>query len=233
MAGLLAIAAVSSGRALTAASFAASAVNGPNTIATLVVQPPPTTSASVGPGGGVHVAWDASPTAAAESVTYRVLRSPGGAGAYAQVSASPIEWLTYDDVPAGDGTYDYAVLAAVSSFTSAAGPVATVVVDVTAPTAVTLSAATGKTAVGSIDLTWTASSDAGSGIAGYVIHYAQAATCPAASASAYPSVVRVGPVTATEVDGLVRHQKYCLYAEAEDVAGHTSAPSNVASATAK
>lgn len=106
-------------------------------------------------------------------------------------------------------------------------------VDGTPPTAATsVTAASGGTN-GAVDLSWTAATDATSGVAGYTIRYVQAATCPAASESAYPGTTSVGAVTATTVSGLTRNKQYCFYLTTGDGAGNQSGPSDVASAKAK
>ncbi len=109
----------------------------------------------------------------------------------------------------------------------------TLKIDTTAPTAVTgLTAATG--AFGSpvtVDLTWTAGSDALSGVAGYTVYWVAAATCPAASPANYPSSAAVGAVTSYSISGLVSGTKYCTYLTTTDNAGNVSTPSAVAGPT--
>jgi hypothetical protein len=133
----------------------------------------------------------------------------------------------------GDGVHALSARA-----TDVAGNVATptivsIRIDGTAPSAASgLAAATGASA-GQVALTWTAGSDATSGVAGYTIRYVQSATCPAASPSAYPSTTSVGAVTAATVGELVSGKKYCFYLVTLDAAGNQSGPSNVANAKAK
>lgn len=106
----------------------------------------------------------------------------------------------------------------------------TIKIDGTAPTAATgLVAAQG--AAGNpvtVDLTWTAGTDATSGVAGYTVYWVLAATCPAASPANYPNAASVGVVTSYSISGLVSGSKYCAYLTTTDVAGNVSAPSGVA-----
>lgn len=102
----------------------------------------------------------------------------------------------------------------------------TVKIDLTAPTAATgLTGAKGLSA-GQINLTWTAGTDALSGVAGYTIHRTGVvASCPATSAANYPNTLSVGAVTSATVSGLVSTSKYCFYLTTNDVAGNASANS--------
>ena len=105
----------------------------------------------------------------------------------------------------------------------------TVKIDLTAPTAATgLLTAKGLSA-GQITLSWTAGTDALSGVAGYTIHRSGAvASCPAATTANYPNTVSVGAVTSATISGLVSASKYCFYLTTNDVAGNVSANSAVA-----
>ena len=102
----------------------------------------------------------------------------------------------------------------------------TVQIDGTAPTNATgLAAATG-TATGTVSLTWTAGSDATSGLAGYTIHRSGVvASCPATTAANYPTTYAVGAVTSAAPGGMVSNSKYCFYITATDNAGNVSAAS--------
>jgi len=102
----------------------------------------------------------------------------------------------------------------------------TVKIDLTAPTAATgLTGAKGLSA-GQINLTWTAGTDALSGVAGYTIHHTGiVASCPATTPANYPTTVSVGAVTSTTVSGLSSGSKYCFYLTTNDVAGNASASS--------
>jgi len=104
----------------------------------------------------------------------------------------------------------------------------TVKIDLTAPTAATgLGTAKGGSS-GQITVSWTAGTDALSGVAGYTIRYVQLNACPAPSVAAYPSSVGVGAVTSTTIGGLVSGSKYCLYLITNDNAGNPSANSAAA-----
>ena len=178
--------------------------------------------------GSVQLSWTASATVASESGSYLVMRRPSG-GSYAQVASTGS--LAYTDAP-GDGSWEYLVRAAVSSF-SADSNSRGVSIDLTPPTAASgVTAATGS-ASGSVDLAWAAGTDATSGVSGYTIHYVQANSCPAPGAGAYPTTVSVGAVTSQSVGGLVKNKNYCFYLVTSDAAGNASGPSNVASAKAK
>ena len=102
-------------------------------------------------------------------------------------------------------------------------------IDTTAPTAATgITTAKGLSA-GQIALTWTAGTDALSGVSGYTIHRSGVvASCPAANTTNYPNATTVGAVTSATISGLVSASKYCFYLTTTDNAGNVS----VASATA-
>lgn len=102
----------------------------------------------------------------------------------------------------------------------------TVKIDLTAPTAATgLSTAKGGSS-GQIDVSWTAGTDALSGVAGYTIHRTGiVASCPATSTANYPTAIAVGAVTTTTISGLVSGSKYCFYLTTNDNAGNASANS--------
>jgi hypothetical protein len=211
----------------TVAAFAGLTSSPGNRFAFLEVQPASQNAPSAS-GGTVQLSWSASPTAATEAVTYAVLRSPAGAGAFAQVGST--SGLTHGDSPP-DGTYDYRIRTVVSTFTRDSGT-RTVLSDATAPTAATgLTAATGSSN-GSIDLAWTAGTDATAGVNGYTIRYVAASKCPVASPSAYPNTTSVGAVTSATVTGLAKG-RHCFYLVTIDGVGNTSGPSDVADAAAK
>lgn len=101
----------------------------------------------------------------------------------------------------------------------------TVKIDLTAPTAATSIALAKGAASGNLKITWTAGTDALSGVAGYTIRYVQANACPAASVANYPNSVAVGAVTSTTVTGLASNVFYCAYLITNDAAGNGSANS--------
>jgi len=111
----------------------------------------------------------------------------------------------------------------------------TVKIDTTAPTnASALTGATpgGGNPAGTVNLSWTAGSDATSGLAGYTIHRSGAVTsCPAVSPANYPTTYAVGVVTSTQVAGMTSGSKYCFYITATDVAGNVSTNSAAAGPT--
>lgn len=106
----------------------------------------------------------------------------------------------------------------------------TIRIDTTAPTAATGLAAAIGTTTGTVSLSWSAASDADSGVTGYDIQYAQAANC---STATYSASVSVSSVTAATVSGLVSGKSYCFRLVTRDGAGNTSAASGTASAKAK
>lgn len=121
------------------------------------------------------------------------------------------------------------------SATDAVGNVSTTVtstirIDTIAPTAATGLAAASGTAAGTVSLTWSAASDAHSGVAGYDVRYVQAGNC---SSATYSLSVSVGNVAATTVSGLTSGKSYCFRLVTRDGAGNTSAASGTASAKAK
>lgn len=213
--------------ASTDGAFSSATSSPANRFANLEVAPATLDPASV-TGGTVRLTWTASATAATETVTYGVMRRNGG-GAYGQIAS--VSGLTYDDAP-GDGAWEYVIRASVSAF-SADSSAQGATIDGTPPAAASGVTAAAGTSNGTVTLTWTAGTDATSGVAGYTIRYVQANACPSASASAYPSSASVGAVTSTTVSGLTRNRTYCFYLITSDGAGNQSGPSNVASAKAK
>ena len=102
----------------------------------------------------------------------------------------------------------------------------TVKIDTTAPTAATaLSSAVG--ASGSpvtVDLSWTAGTDALSGLQGYEVRWTNAvASCPAQNTTNFPNSATVGAVTSYSISGLVAGSQYCAYLVTIDNAGNRSA----------
>jgi len=109
----------------------------------------------------------------------------------------------------------------------------TIKIDGTPPTTPTLSAARGG--VGppvTVEFSWTAATDATSGVAGYTFRWVQANPCPAASPANYPNQVALGLVTSYSLDG-TNNTWYCGYVVALDVAGNVGANSNTASERAR
>lgn len=117
--------------------------------------------------------------------------------------------------------------------TDAAGNVSTtatqtIKIDGTAPTAATgLTSATG--ANGSpvtVDLTWTAGTDALSGVASYEVRWTNAvATCPAQNTTNFPNSATIAAATAYSISGLTAGSQYCAYLVTIDNAGNRSANS--------
>jgi hypothetical protein len=120
---------------------------------------------------------------------------------------------------------------------SSATSTQTIKIDLTAPTAVTgLTQTRGLAgAPVTVDLSWTAGTDALSGVQGYVVHWTNpwAGACPAASPVNMPNSVTIGAVTAYSISGLVSGSKYCSYMNTLDNAGNQSANSAVVSSNAR
>src|SRR4029077_14091598 len=107
----------------------------------------------------------------------------------------------------------------------------TVKIDLTAPTNATGLAGVTGTVSGTVDLSWTAGSDALSGLSGYTIHRSGiVASCPATTPANYPTSYAVSGTSAT-VGGMTSGSKYCFYITATDNAGNASAASAAAGPT--
>ncbi|HEV2012130.1 MAG TPA: hypothetical protein VGS17_14025 [Candidatus Limnocylindria bacterium] len=104
----------------------------------------------------------------------------------------------------------------------------TVKIDLTTPTTAGAFTVNLGQQNGEADLTWTAGTDALSGVAGYLIRRATATTCPAATAANYPTNLTVGAVTAYTWTGLTSGTSYCFYIQTKDNAGNLSAASALA-----
>ena len=104
----------------------------------------------------------------------------------------------------------------------------TVKIDLTAPTAATaLASAVGAAgAPVTVELSWTAGTDALSGLQGYEVRWTNAiTTCPAQSVANFPNSATIGAVTAYSITGLVSSSNYCAYLVTLDNAGNRSANS--------
>ena len=105
----------------------------------------------------------------------------------------------------------------------------TVKIDVSAPNlpgGVTLASGANGGAK-TVELSWTASTDATSGLQGYEVRWTGPITsCPAANATNYPNSATVGAVTAYTIAG-ANSSDYCAYVVSIDNAGNRSANSAV------
>ena len=216
----------------TGASFVGSTTNPNQSWNTQnVTSPAAFTSATSKPAGQIDLVWTATASpAGSHTLTYLVLRGPVG-GPYAQVGTSA--GLTYSDTPPADGTYEYVVQAKMAQgagfFTSANSAKKSTKSDRTAPTAATGLLTAKGAAAGQVLVSWTAGTDAGTGVAGYTIHRSGVvAACPATTPANYPNTTAVGVVTSTTIGGLVSGSKYCFYLTTNDVAGNVSANSAAA-----
>ena len=99
----------------------------------------------------------------------------------------------------------------------------------TVPTGVGSASTVGNPA--NIDVTWTAATDAMSGVAGYTVRWVQATTCPAATPANYPNAAAAGNVTTYNITPLTKNAMYCAYVIATDNAGNQSAASAVTGPT--
>jgi hypothetical protein len=112
----------------------------------------------------------------------------------------------------------------------------TVKIDLTAPTVATAvtSAMGAAGAPVTVDLTWTAGTDALSGLAGYEVRWTAnlgASPCPAANTTNFPNSATIGAVTAYSISGLVANDRHCAYLVTIDNAGNRSAISAVTGPT--
>ncbi|MGH2450220.1 MAG: hypothetical protein ACRDGE_02905 [Candidatus Limnocylindria bacterium] len=110
----------------------------------------------------------------------------------------------------------------------------TIKIDATPPSTPTLSAARGPAGGPqfTVEFSWTAATDATSGVSGYTLYWVQANACPAASPADYPNAVPLGLVTDYSLVGS-NNTWYCGYIVSHDVAGNTSTESNVATERAR
>ncbi len=110
----------------------------------------------------------------------------------------------------------------------------TVKIDLTAPTAATaLTSATGAAgAPVTVDLTWTAGTDALSGVSGYEVRWTgNVAACPAANTTNFPNSATIGAVTSYSINWATAGDKLCAYLVTIDNAGNRSANSAVTGPT--
>jgi len=110
----------------------------------------------------------------------------------------------------------------------------TIKIDLTAPTAVT--ALTSATGAGgnpiTVDLAWTAGTDALSGLSGYEVRWTgNVAACPAANTANFPNSATIGAVTSYSINWAVAGDKLCAYLVTIDNAGNRSANSAVTGPT--
>ena len=225
----------------TGASFTGASTNPNQSWNTQTVTPPASfTSATPMPAGQIDLVWTATTSpAGSHTLTYLVLRGPVG-GPYAQVGTTA--GLTYSETPASDGTYEYVIQAKIAQgagfFTSGNSAAMSSLSDRVAPTVVsglTQTRGAGGAPV-TVDLSWTAATDAGgTGVGGYVVNWTNVVTgaCPAINAANYPNSVSIGAVTTYSVSGLISGSKYCSYLVTKDVAGSVSGSSAVVSSNAR
>lgn len=223
----------------TGASFTSSTTNPGGSWNTATVQPPTAVTATSAAAGAVTLTWTASTTTitGTQVKTYDVYRGPVGGPYSTLVGSTTASTLTLSDTPSTDGSYGYVVQTRIAqgagAFTAAAGAV-TGTSDRTAPTVGALSAVRGSNldALVTVDFSWAAGTDATSGVAGYVLHWVQASTCPTvANTTNFPTAVSTGNVTSYQLTGTA--VKYCAYLQTQDAAGNLSVASNIASAIAR
>ena len=104
----------------------------------------------------------------------------------------------------------------------------TVRIDLTVPTAATALASAVGAAGGpvTVDLSWSAGTDALSGLQGYEVRWTNAiGTCPAQSVANFPNSATISAVTAYSITSLVSSSNYCAYLVTLDNAGNRSANS--------
>jgi hypothetical protein len=153
-----------------------------------------------------------------------VSRNVDGGGNVAGASPMTIPAL-------GQGTHTVAYFATDVAGNSNGATTQTIKVDTLPPTAATGLTSVKGVATGSIDLTWSAGTDGGSGVSGYTIHRTGAlgaGGCPVANTGNYPNTSTVGVVTATTIAGLATGSKYCFYLTTTDNVAWVSANSAAA-----
>jgi hypothetical protein len=112
----------------------------------------------------------------------------------------------------------------------------TIKIDGTAPTA-----ATGLTSVQgaagnpvTVDLIWTAGTDATSGVSGYEVRWTDIVngpSCPVQNTTNFPNSATIGAATSYQISGLIAGKQYCAYLVTIDNAGNRSANSAVTGPT--
>jgi hypothetical protein len=110
----------------------------------------------------------------------------------------------------------------------------TIKIDLTAPMAATaLTSATGLAGAPiTVDLSWTAGTDALSGVSGYEVRWTNnVGACPAANTTNYPNSATIGVVTTYQVPSPTSGDKHCAYLVTIDNAGNRSANSAVTGPT--
>jgi len=218
----------------TGASFTASTTNPNQSWATSNVAAPASETATTVAAGQINLSWQATTTPAnGHTVTYLVFR--GG------VQIASTSSLSYSDTPPADGTYTYYVQTKIAQgagfFTSGNSPSQSPLSDRTAPTVATalISAQGAAGNPVTVDLTWTAGTDAGSGVSGYTVYWSNVvtlATCPAISAANYPNSAVIGVVTSYSIStNVVSGSKYCAYLTTTDAVGNVSVASAVTGPT--
>ena len=158
-----------------------------------------------------------------------VTRNVDGAGQTSTAGAS----VTFD--VAGDSAGHTVQYFGTDAAGNVASPASTTIkIDGTAPTVAT--ALTSATGVGgapiTVDLTWTAGTDALSAVQGYEVRWTNnVAACPAANSTNYPNSATVGAVTAYSLVSPATGDKHCAYLVTIDNAGNRSAASAVTGPT--
>lgn len=105
---------------------------------------------------------------------------------------------------------------------SAGATVSGINLDKTAPSTPVLTLTQGALLGGAtVEASWTASTDATSGLSGYTIRWVQTGTCPAASVANYPSSASVAAGHTTHSIPGTLLATYCAYVLATDAAGNS------------
>ncbi len=217
----------------TGASFTGTTTNPNQSWATSNVAAPASLTATSVAAGQINLSWPATTTPAnGHTVTYLVFR--GGA----QIASTSS--LSYSDIPPADGTYTYYIQTKIAQgagfFTSGNSASQSPLSDRTAPTVAT-AIVSAQGAAGNpvtVDLTWTAGTDGGSGVAGYTVYWSNVVPgpgCAAAIPANYPNSAALGVVTSYSISGLVSGSKYCAYLTTTDTVGNVSVASAATGAT--
>jgi fibronectin type 3 domain-containing protein len=196
--------------------------------ATTLAPPPPAAptgvTATAVSSSRIDLAWQ---DVAGES-GYEVQRSLDGVSGWAQVGSTGPDVTSFSDTGlTASTTYFYLVVATSGSGDSppsaAVGATTAAAVDSTPPTAP--SALKASPAKRKVNLSWTGSTDAGSGVAGYRVYRSSSATGTFAVVATAPST----SVSVAAETGVTYWYRVTAY----DVAGNESAPSATVRAAAK
>jgi RHS repeat-associated protein len=178
-------------------------------------------------GSQINLGW----TAATDNVAvagYRVEQCSSGLFITCGIEIGATTGTTFSHTGLGEYTlhiYRVRAVDAAGNFGPYTNTVGATTLDVTAPTAPTALTATAASA-SQINLSWTGSSDTGTGVKGYQVERCQGAAC---SAFVQMAFVQAGPPSFIDTGLAAATYRYQI--RASDNAGNLSAYSNIVSAT--